>query len=135
MNVIDTNVWIYLNDRRDPRKHAIAKNVVDTCTNLILPWQVGCEFISASKKLVPFGFTEEDSWDTLLDMQNTAVGILLPQPDDWIEARSLQKSHTLSFWDAILVGACIREGIRTLYTEDMGSPRKIGSLELINPFA
>jgi len=135
MNVVDTNVWIYLNDRRDFRKHSIADQLVASCTNLVLPWQVGCEFISASKKLVKFGFTEDKAWSALQDMQQSADRIALPDPADWTAARLLQKGEMLSFWDAILVALCLRDDIRTLYTEDMGSPRVIRSLELINPFA
>jgi predicted nucleic acid-binding protein len=134
MSVINTNVWIYLNDRRDQRKHAIAKQLVAQCDDLILPWQVGCEFMSASWKLVQFGFTSEMAWDTLQDMQQLADRIVLPDPADWIEARLLQASDMLAFWDARLVALCLRDRSQKLYTEDMGSPRKIRSLELINPF-
>ncbi|MBY0513446.1 MAG: hypothetical protein K2P78_05990 [Gemmataceae bacterium] len=40
----------------------------------------------------------------------------------------------LSFWDALLVAACLRGGVTVLYTEDMGAPRVIGALSLVNPF-
>ena len=135
MNVIDTNVWIYLNDRRDLRKHTIAHQLVASCADLVLPWQVGCEFMSASKKLLAFGFAEDEAWSALQDMQEAADRITLPDPADWWDARLLQKSDMLSFWDAILVALCLRDGVGALYTEDMGSPRMIRSLELINPFA
>jgi predicted nucleic acid-binding protein len=86
-------------------------------------------------KLLAFGFTEENSWDTLEDMQETADRIAIPNPADWLQARLLQKSDMLAFWDALLIALCLREGVRTLYTEDMGSPRTIRNLELVNPFA
>lgn len=35
----------------------------------------------------------------------------------------------------MILGACQTAGIVRLYTEDMGAPRKIDSIELINPFA
>lgn len=135
MNVIDTNIWIYFLDRSDSRKQAIAQQLVASTTHLVLPWQVGCEFISASKKLIPFGLSENNAWTILEDMKQSADLVALPEPSDWTEARSLQMTETLSFWDAVLVALCLRHGVRTLYTEDMGSPRTIRWLQLLNPFA
>jgi predicted nucleic acid-binding protein len=134
MNAIDTNIWIYRHDTRDPAKQAIAKQLIASVQPLLLPWQVGCEFIAASRKLEPFGFSADDAWDALTDMQAMAAGLLLPSAVLWAEARSLQGRYSLSFWDALLIAACIRGGIQTLYTENMGAPRTINGLSLINPF-
>jgi predicted nucleic acid-binding protein len=48
MNVLDTNIWLYSHDTRDPHKQAIAQQLIATVRPLALPWQVGCEFIAAS---------------------------------------------------------------------------------------
>jgi hypothetical protein len=45
MNGIDTNVWIYSHDSRDPQKQSVAQQLISTTRPLALPWQVGCEFI------------------------------------------------------------------------------------------
>ncbi len=135
MNVIDTNVWIYRHDLRDAVKHQTAKQLINTTRPLGLPWQVGCEFIAASRKLEPFGFSQDDAWDALLDMQAIAAAILLPVPDLWSQPRANQTKHGLSFWDALLVATCARNGVVTLYTENMGAPRVIDGLSLLNPFA
>ncbi len=42
--------------------------------------------------------------------------------------------YSLSHWDGMLVAACAEAGVDTLYTEDMGAPRKIDVVQLINPF-
>ena len=68
MNAIDTNIWIYRHDARDPNKHAVAKNLIANARPLALPWPVGCEFIAASRKLVPLGFDEPKAWAALLKM-------------------------------------------------------------------
>ena len=65
MNVVDTNIWIYCHDKRDATKQAKAKEAVAAALPLALPWQVGCEFIAATRKLEPFGFTKETAWDAL----------------------------------------------------------------------
>jgi predicted nucleic acid-binding protein len=134
MNALDTNVWIYLHDTRDPRKQRIARQLIDTVAEVILPWQVGCEFISASKKIPAF-VDEQEVWDHLADKRKAAALIAFPEAADWDEARELQATEMPAFWDALLIAVCVRCGATTLYTEDMGSPRNIRGLELINPFA
>ncbi|HEX5271902.1 MAG TPA: PIN domain-containing protein [Gemmataceae bacterium] len=134
MNAIDTNVWLYSHDTRDPRKQAIAQQVIATTRPLVLPWQVGCEFVAASRKLAGVGFSEDKAWAALATMRPLADDILLPVPDLWPETQSLQGRYSLSFWDALLAATCLRGGVRTLYTEDMGAPRTIDALSLVNPF-
>jgi predicted nucleic acid-binding protein len=129
MNAIDTNVWLYSHDSRDRVKQALAQSLIASARPLALPWQVGCEFIAASRKLAAVGFTEQQAWTTL-----AADLVLLPVVDLWVDAQSLQARYSLSFWDALLVAACLREGVTILYTEDMGSPRNIDGLSLVNPF-
>jgi predicted nucleic acid-binding protein len=134
MNVIDTNIWVYRYDFRDSAKQKTAERLVTTVQPLVLLWQVGCEFIAASRKLAPYGFTEDQAWSALADMQATAVATLFPDTTVWAAARTLQVRHALSFWDALLVAACIRGGVQILYTEDMGAPRVIDGISLVNPF-
>jgi predicted nucleic acid-binding protein len=134
MNAFDTNIWIYARDTRQPRKQAIAQHLVATERPFVLLWQVGCEFISASRKLAAIGFTEDKAWLALTDMQNMAGQVALPSLQVWTDAQDLQRRHTLSFWDALLVAACVRAGVRTLYTENLGAPRGIDGVSLVNPF-
>ncbi len=134
MNAHDTNIWVYSHDTRDPAKQLKAQQVIATTRPFALLWQVGCEFLAASRKLRALGFTEDKAWQALTDMQAAAVVTLFPDASVWPEARSLQTHHSLSFWDALLVAACIRGGVQVLYTEDMGAPRTIDSLTLVNPF-
>ncbi len=134
MNVLDTNIWIYSNDSRDPGKQDKAQRLIGELRPLALPWQVGCEFIAASRKLASQGFDEDKAWIALAKMRVLADVILLPTLDLWEEARSVQSRHSLSLWDALLIAACIRGKIQNLHTEDMGAPRIIDGLNLVNPF-
>ena len=134
MNAIDTNLWLYSHDTRDPRKQSLAQQLIASVRPLALPWQVGCEFISASRKLAVVGFTQSPAWASLTTIQALADVILLPVPDLWQAAQTLQARHTLSFWDSLLVAICLRNGVNVLYTEDMGAPRDIDGLSLVNPF-
>jgi predicted nucleic acid-binding protein len=60
MNAVDTNVLIYVNDSRDPGKQAIAASLVANLTEGVLIWQVACEYLAASRKLEPFGYSDID---------------------------------------------------------------------------
>jgi predicted nucleic acid-binding protein len=134
MNALDTNIWLYSHDTRDPHKQAVAQQLIATTRPLALPWQVGCEFVAASRKLTAAGFTETHAWAALVGMRVLADVILLPVPDLWAETQAIQTRYSLSFWDALLVATCLRGGVQILYTEDMGAPRTIESLSLVNPF-
>jgi predicted nucleic acid-binding protein len=134
MNVLDTNIWIYSHDSRDSVKQDKAQRLIGELRPLALPWQVGCEFIAASRKLASQGFDEDKAWKALAAMQSLADTILLPSLELWQESRSIQSRHSLSFWDALLIASCIRGKIRTPHTEDMGAPRVIDGLNLVNPF-
>jgi predicted nucleic acid-binding protein len=60
---------------------------------------------------------------------------VLPTADAFDLALDLSERFTLSHWDSMILGACQAAGATRLYTEDIGAPRQIGPLELINPFA
>ncbi|HOB73764.1 MAG TPA: PIN domain-containing protein [Phycisphaerae bacterium] len=134
MIAIDTNIWIYSHDTRYPDKQQRAQELIQEASPLTLPWQVGCEFIAASRKLEPFGFSEEDAWAALEDMCNMADAIPMPEPELWPATRLLQQRHGLPFWGALIVAACQRFGVQTLYSEDFGSLRDIDGLAIVNPF-
>lgn len=134
MNAIDTNIWIYSHDSRDIRKQRIARQLVADLSSLALLWQVGCEFIFASKKLAPLGFTEEHAWNSLDKICNMANAIIMPTPDVWLKSRELQNSLSIQFWDALIVSACLKGNVKTLYSEDFSHAQKIETLEIINPF-
>jgi predicted nucleic acid-binding protein len=133
MNAVDTNIWIYQHDSRDPAKQQAAKDLIAHVRPLVLLWQVGCEFIAASRKLAALGFTEDQAWAELVYMQSIAT-VRLPDVAVWTRAHDLQTRFSLSFWDALLVAACLQAGVQTLYTEDIGAPRVIDGLSLVNPF-
>ena len=49
-------------------------------------------------------------------------------------ALDLSARFSLSHWDSMLLGGCLEAGVDLLYTEDMGAPRQIDGVRLVNPF-
>ena len=45
------------------------------------------------------------------------------------------KKFSLSFWDALILAACLENGVERFYSEDFDAYRKVNGLELVNPFA
>ena len=51
MIAVDTNVLIYACDQADAKRQKVALDLITSTQDGVLLWQVGCEFISASRKL------------------------------------------------------------------------------------
>jgi len=134
MNAIDTNIWVYCHDSRDAEKQRAAQQLIETTEPMALLWQVGCEFIAAARKLQPFGFWEEQAWQSLEDMQAMAAAVLLPVPELWTQCRAIQQQHGMHFWDAIIVSTCIHYQVKTLYSEDIPESDDFHGLKIVNPF-
>jgi predicted nucleic acid-binding protein len=134
MIALDTNVLIYCCDRRDPRRQQIALDLVADTTDGVLPWQVACEFIAASRKLAEQGFTAAHAWQRLAEFL-ALFPLIMPTPAVLERARALHLQQQWAFWDATLVSACIESGVKRLYSEDLPGRTKIQSLEIVSPFA
>jgi predicted nucleic acid-binding protein len=134
MIAIDTNIWLYCHDSRDLRKQAVAKQLVQDSFPIILPWQVGCEFIAASRKLSAQGFTLDLAWKSLKSMRAMSEKIVFPTIEHWDRCKTLTGSGGFSFWDGLLVACCLDAGVQVLYSEDMGGIASINGMEIKNPF-
>ena len=134
MNAVDTNVLIYVHDDRDPVKQATADALVQSLTDAVLLWQVACEYIAASRKLVASGYSVEMAWKDIRKLQ-TVWETKLPTLAVLIRAEDLMRRYSLSSWDALIVAACIEAGVTRLYTEDFDDSVRAEGLEVVNPFA
>ena len=137
MNAIDTNVLVYRLDRSDARKQAIARKLIRDLAlqgETLLPWQVAAEFLRQVTRWRDQGrLTHEQVVRFYFALRGT-FSIVTPVEASLERALDLARQHSLSHWDSMLVAACIEAGVDTLYTEDMGAPRKLDALELVNPF-
>lgn len=133
MTAVDTNVLIYVHDPRDPVKQSTAASLVKSLADGVLIWQVACEFLSASKKLEPLGYSRVQAWQDVRDLRLLWTTVL-PQWDVLDGAEALMTKYSLSYWDALLVAACTEAGIQRLYTEDFDGYSSIDGVEIVNPF-
>ena len=133
MNAVDTNVLIYVHDPRDAVKQAKAAQLVASLTDGVLLWQVACEFVAASRKLAAFGFTAEQAWREVHRLRSLWE-TKLPSWTVAERAEELMKQYRLSFWDAMIVAACLEAGVTQLYSEDFDNSAAATGLTITNPF-
>jgi predicted nucleic acid-binding protein len=131
---LDTNVLIYSCDKRDLRRQRAALDLVASASDGILLWQVACEFVAASRKLAPYGFTTVDAWERLADFM-AIFPLILPTPGALDRARLLHEKNKWSFWDAMIVASCVEAGVTRMYSEDLPGSTGLEPLEIVNPFA
>ena len=108
-------------------------SLVNSLADGALLWQVALEYQSASRKLIPFGYSSTHAVTEILNLRKSWATVL----PDWTvldRAELLRKSYNLSFWDAVLIAACLQGGVHKLYSEDFDAYARIDSLELVNPF-
>ncbi len=133
MIALDTNVLIYACDKADPARQQIALDLISNTTDAIILWQVACEFIAASRKLDRQGFTAGDAWARLSEFLGVCR-LVTPTGATVLErAKSLHLAHHVSFWDAMILAACLDTGVHLLYSEDIPGG-EISSIAAVNPF-
>jgi len=134
MVTFDTNILIYAADQREPRKQAIACDVLGAAGDSVLLWQVACEFVAAARRLARHGLTTEEAWDQL-GHHLRSFALVLPSTNVLERARILHAEQQWSFWDAMIVAACLEAGVTRLYSEDQPGHAPPKGLEVVNPFA
>jgi predicted nucleic acid-binding protein len=138
MNAVDTNVLLYFVDADEPAKQQKAEELLTRLaaqsTRAMLLWQVAVEFVAGLKRREHLGkATPKDT----VDHWNQAQALLplyLPRSNLIPAAFDLLDRHRLSYWDALLLAACIEAGVQTLYSEDLSDGVTYDSVKVVNPF-
>jgi predicted nucleic acid-binding protein len=131
---VDTNILIYAHERGAGEKY---RKSVELLTRLFdsgagaLSIQVLSEFYAvATRKL---GVPSEEAEQIVADLGGWVVHS--PAHADVLRACRLQRQHKLSWWDALVIQSAIETGSSVLWSEDLNSGQKFGSLTICNPFA
>lgn len=128
------NILIYACDKADLKRQQVAIELLSSAHDGVLLWQVACEFVAASRKLGSQGFTTVDAWQRLADYM-ALFPLILPAAGAFGRARILHLEDGWSFWDAMIVAACLECRVSRLYSEDLPGRAVRGPLEIVNPFA
>jgi predicted nucleic acid-binding protein len=131
---VDTNVLVYTDDGDDPAKRAVALDVIERLRVEragVLSTQVLQEYyVASTRKLGVDAGIARRKVELFARLDVVRIGL-----DQILAAIDLVRLDALSFWDALVVRAAIDARCRVLYSEDMQAGRRIGGVEIVNPFA
>ena len=130
---LDTNIFIYACDKAVPARQQIALDLIANTTDGVILWQVACEFIAATRKLELQGFTPADAWARLSDFMGVCRLVIPTGAAVFDQAKGLHVAHHVSFWEAMILAACLDAGIDLLYSEDVPGGA-IDGVAVVNPF-
>ena len=130
---IDTNVLLYADDARNPRKQSRAIELIRRLMRDrrgVVSLQVLQEFFAvATRKL---SMPSEDARRRVVMYSRFDVVTL--GPPDLLAAIDLHRLHRLSIWDGLIVRAALNGACTKLHTEDMQPGYVVDRLMLLNPF-
>lgn len=131
---VDTNVLVYADDRRDPRRQEIAQQLVSELfakPSGVISLQVLQEYFAAARSKLGIDATAARRKVELL----AQLEVVVPSVDDLLAAIDLHRLHSFSLWDALIVRSALIARCQVLYTEDLQHGRVIDGLRIVNPFA
>lgn len=134
VDFIDSNIFIYLFDDRDPAKRSEADRIVGNALATgtgVISFQVVQETLNVlSRKLK----APADDVGRFLDAVLIPLWRVSPSAELYREAIRIQARLGFSFYDAMIVAAARDFGCRRLLSEDLQDGQQIGDLSIVNPF-
>jgi predicted nucleic acid-binding protein len=133
----DTNVLVYSVDQREPRKQAIAQQLVANALAArsgVISFQVVQEALQALTRRARRVMPDVDARELLHEVL-TPLWQVQPTPALYERALQVQTKQGFSFYDSLIVAAALEAGCKRLLSEDLQHGQKIGSLRIENPFA
>lgn len=129
----DTNILLYSDDAADPRKNALATDLIArqrAIREAVLSIQVLQEyFVNAVAKL---------KVDVTVARRRVELfsrfELVLPDPAMVLAAIDIHRLNRLSFWDSMVVEAARVSGCSILFSEDLNAGQTIAGVKIVNPF-
>ncbi|MGH8126959.1 MAG: PIN domain-containing protein [Gammaproteobacteria bacterium] len=131
---IDTNLWVYRLDKREPDKsRRIGKWLrrIASEHEIVVSTQVLIELRAVlTRKFTP----PLTARDTRLALDALAAfEVVTTDASLVLDAHELAVAERLAWFDALIAEAAIRNRCTTLFSEDFSHGRKIGELRICNP--
>ena len=133
---VDTNVLVYAEDRDAGRKHEIARDLIVDLWNSregVLSVQVLQELYVTLTRKVRRPLAPARAADVVREY--LAWRVVENDSHLLVASMALQQKASISFWDALVVEAASTAACDRLYSEDLNSGQRFGSIEIVNPFA
>lgn len=133
---LDTNIFVYSFDLGDGAKRKIATQLIQEAVGSgegVVSYQVVQEFFNVALRKFKTPFDDRQC-ETYLD--TVFVPLLAVHSSIQLFERALELMPKLgaSWYDSLVVAAAVEAGCVILYSEDLQHGRRIGGLEIRNPF-
>jgi predicted nucleic acid-binding protein len=136
--VVDTNIVVYAYDLDDPRKHTIARELIEQLSNqrrLVWSTQVLNEFCSVMMRPKRKKALSPDELAVIL-RELSVTGDVIPITSALtFRALDAMPRHSLSFWDALIWSAAVENRVAVIYSEDFQDGRELEGVRFVNPFS
>ena len=133
---MDSNILIYANSRSDPRKRAIARELVQLALDEggVISFQVVQETLNVLTRKLPSPVSLGDAGELLRGVLEPLWNVM-PTPALYQRALDLQDRYGYSFYDSLIIAAALTAGCTRLYSEDLHDGQQIEGLTIVNPFS
>jgi len=133
---LDTNIFVYLFDKSDDGKRQIASQLVADSLQSgrgVISYQVVQEFFNVALRKFKSPF---DARQCSAFLDGVFVPLLGVHSSIQLLERALElmPKARISWYDSLIVAAAAEAGCSVLYSEDLENGRRIGGLEICNPF-
>ena len=133
---IDTNIFIYAFDSKNPEKQDRANRIIKAALdqqNGCISYQVVQEFINVTtrKFAVPLSVPE-----CKMFLENVLYPLcdVFSSFDLYLHSLDIMDRWKFGFYDSLIIAAAIQADCTILYSEDLQHNQKIQQLTIINPF-
>ena len=133
---VDTNILVYAHDRSTGIKHERAQGLIERLWRDgtgVLSTQVLQELCVNLRRKVKRPLPMEELRQIIRDYSRWEL--VSHTAESIIEALALEVRYRISFWDALILQAAESCGASILYSEDLSSGQRFGTLLVVNPFA
>ncbi len=133
---VDTNVLVYAYDTSAGSKHQAAQSLLEqlwASDSAVLSTQVLQEFCVAVRRRAGRPLSAEQTKKIVEGYLSWKIAV--NSPASVVQALAMESRYQISFWDALILQAAEHAGAAVLYSEDLASGQKYGSIRVVNPFA
>lgn len=129
---LDTNIIVYSFDGNSPKKRDVARKLMER-EKWMVSWQTVQEFSNVALHRFEVPMKSEDLAD-YLELVLWPRCRVFPSVAIYQKALEIHRKIGYRFYDSLIVSSALAGGASILYSEDMESDRKIGALQIQNPF-
>lgn len=130
---IDTNVFVYMLDARDPAKQSAALQLIEGLRNgdCVISLQTCGELYAALTRRL-----RRATWEAAQASRNLLAAFSTFGAGRSAVERALAEASTgrFGYWDALLLASAHEAGCALCFSEDMSDGARLGGVEVVAPF-